>query len=47
MWLNKLEANMLSEREKNKAVYDKMTSDIIDMADSITVMIAELKPAQK
>lgn len=43
-WLNKVEANVSSDREKNKAVYDKMSSDILDMADSLTVMIAELKP---
>jgi hypothetical protein len=45
--LNKVEANAASEREKNKAVYERMNSDILDMADSITVMIAELRPAQK
>lgn len=39
-WLNKVEANVASDREKNNAVYEKMSSDILDMADSITVLIS-------
>lgn len=46
-WLNQIEAIVASEKLKNKSVYDKMSSDILDMADSITVMVAEMRPSQK
>ncbi len=38
---------MFSEREKNKAVYEKMSKDILDVADSMMAVIAEIKPPTK
>lgn len=39
-----MEAQSLSESQKSKSMYDKLASDILDIADSLTTVIAELQP---
>lgn len=45
--INQLEVSHFSEKQKSKAVYDKMSSDVLDIADSLMVLMSELKPPQK
>ena len=45
--INQLEVSHFSEKEKSKGVYDKMSSDVLDIADSLMVLMSELKPPQK
>ena len=45
--INTVEAGLFADRQKNKAIHDKMTTDLLDIADSITLVLTQMKPAEK
>lgn len=39
-----MEASQITEKEKNIAIIKKLSEDVLDISDSLTIMVAELKP---
>lgn len=42
--ISKVELGLFALKEQNKAVYQKMASDILEITDGLTLMLSELKP---
>lgn len=41
--VHKVEANSFTEQSKNKAILDRLSEDIMDVAESVSTLASELK----